>query len=71
MTAGATILIIDDDDQMRRFLRNVLAHHGYTLLEAANVATGIELVTRNRPNVVLLDCGSSERPLNAIFMRSL
>jgi two-component system KDP operon response regulator KdpE len=54
---SAIILVIDDDAQMRRFLRNVLTAHGYTLLEAANVATAIEVVTRHQPNLVLLDLG--------------
>ncbi|HSD90505.1 MAG TPA: response regulator, partial [Kofleriaceae bacterium] len=54
---SAIILVIDDDAQMRRFLRNVLTGHGYTLLEAANVATAIEVVTRHPPNLILLDLG--------------
>jgi two-component system, OmpR family, KDP operon response regulator KdpE len=54
---SATILVIDDDAQMRRFLRNVLAGHGYPLVEASTVAAGIEVITRNRPAVVLLDLG--------------
>ncbi len=54
---SAIILVIDDDAQMRRFLRNVLTGHGYTLLEAASVATAIEVVTRHQPNLVLLDLG--------------
>ncbi|HEX8110847.1 MAG TPA: response regulator [Kofleriaceae bacterium] len=54
---SAIILVIDDDAQMRRLLRNVLIGHGYTLLEAASVATAIEVVTRHQPDLVLLDLG--------------
>jgi len=54
---SAIILVIDDDAQMRRFLRNVLTGHGYTLREATNVATAIEVIARHQPNVVLLDLG--------------
>jgi two-component system, OmpR family, KDP operon response regulator KdpE len=53
----ATILVIDDDAQMRRLLRNVLTSHGYALLEAANVATAIDIVARHQPSLVLLDLG--------------
>jgi two-component system KDP operon response regulator KdpE len=51
------ILVIDDDPQVRRFLRNVLAGHGYTILEAGTVAVGTEAIARHRPDVVLLDLG--------------
>lgn len=52
-----TILIIDDDSQMRRFLRNVLGAHSYTTIEAPTVAAGIDSVKRSHPQVVLLDLG--------------
>lgn len=52
-----TILVIDDDAQMRRFLRNVLGAHSYTIVEAATVATAIESIQRAHPHVVLLDLG--------------
>jgi two-component system, OmpR family, KDP operon response regulator KdpE len=54
---STNILVIDDDPQVRRFLRNVLAGHGYTILEAGTVAAGAETALRNRPDVVLLDLG--------------
>ena len=52
-----TILVIDDDPQVRRLLRNVLATHGYTIAEAASIQSGIDCVARERPAVVLLDLG--------------
>ena len=54
---STTILVIDDDAQMRRFLRNVLGANGYTVAEAGTVAGGIEAVQQQRPSVVLLDLG--------------
>jgi two-component system KDP operon response regulator KdpE len=54
---SSTILVVDDDAQMRRLLRNVLTGHGYTLLEAASVAAAVEVVARRQPNLVLLDLG--------------
>ena len=53
----STILVIDDDAQVRRFLRNVLGGHGHVVVEAASVAEGSEAVRRSRPAVVLLDLG--------------
>lgn len=54
---STTILVIDDDAQMRRFLRNVLGANNYAVVEAATVAAGIESVAHVRPSVVLLDLG--------------
>lgn len=51
------ILVIEDDLQLRKFLRSVLAGHGYVVIEAGSVAAGIEQVSRTRPSVVLLDLG--------------
>ncbi|HEY5920954.1 MAG TPA: response regulator [Kofleriaceae bacterium] len=53
----STVLVIEDDQQMRRFLRTVLAGQGHTIVEAGTVATGIDEVRRARPDVVLLDLG--------------
>ena len=54
---GTTILIVDDDEAVRRFLRTVLAGQGYAILEAGTVAAGIDAIARTRPDVVLLDLG--------------
>ncbi len=55
--ANASILLIEDEPQMRRFLRVTLQGHGYRLYEAVSGEQGIvEAATRN-PDVVLLDLG--------------
>ncbi|HMG55239.1 MAG TPA: response regulator [Kofleriaceae bacterium] len=52
-----TILVVDDDLQLRRFLRTTLAGHGHTVAEAGSVAEAIAAVRRIRPQVILLDLG--------------
>lgn len=52
-----TILIIDDDDAVRRFLRTILTGQGYRLVEAPTVRAGIDAVAHAQPDVVLLDLG--------------
>jgi len=52
-----TILVVDDDAQLRRFLRTTLAGHGHTVAEAGSVAEAIEAVGRVHPAVILLDLG--------------
>ena len=53
----STILVIDDDHQLRRFLRTTLAGHGHTVAEAGSVAEAIDAIARVHPAVILLDLG--------------
>ncbi len=51
------ILLIEDEPQMRRFLRITLQSHGYRLVEAATAHEGLMQATTRNPDVVLLDLG--------------
>jgi two-component system KDP operon response regulator KdpE len=52
-----TILVVDDDHQLRRFLRTTLAGHGHAVAEAGTVAEAIDAIARVHPAVILLDLG--------------
>jgi len=51
------ILLIEDEPQMRRFLRITLQGHGYQLIESATGQDGLIQVATRNPDVVLLDLG--------------
>jgi two-component system KDP operon response regulator KdpE len=51
------ILVIDDEPQIRRFLRISLTSQGYEVLEAANGADGLALAATESPQLVVLDLG--------------
>jgi two-component system KDP operon response regulator KdpE len=51
------ILIIEDEAQIRRFLRTPLDSHGYGLLEASTGQEGIEQAAQLTPDGVILDLG--------------
>ncbi len=51
------ILLIEDEPQMRRFLRITLQAQGYRLVEAETGGDGIMQATTRNPDVVLLDLG--------------
>lgn len=51
------ILIIDDEPQIRHFLRISLKTEGYELLEAENGESGLGLCARHSPDLVILDLG--------------
>ncbi|HEX5136125.1 MAG TPA: response regulator [Planctomycetota bacterium] len=55
------VLVVEDDEQMRRYLRAGLAAHGYRLQEAGNAEQGIRLAVEYPPDVVLLDLGLPDR----------
>jgi two-component system KDP operon response regulator KdpE len=55
--SGLRILLIEDEPQMRRFLRGALPTPAYDLQEAATGAAGVEMAARRAPDVVLLDLG--------------
>lgn len=51
------ILVIDDEPQIRRFLRIGLSSQGYDVLEANSGLSGQQMVTLNEPELVILDLG--------------
>jgi PAS domain S-box-containing protein len=57
LTGSGVILVVDDEELVRRMAATMLVHLGYTLLEASNGQEAIELFQRNasRINLVILD----------------
>lgn len=53
----ATILLIEDERQMRRFIRVTLQNEKYAVLEAETAGDGLSQVAIQGPDVVLLDLG--------------
>jgi len=51
------VLLIEDEPQMKRFLRVTLKSHGYDLIEAATGQEGLTQAATRNPDVVLLDLG--------------
>jgi DNA-binding response OmpR family regulator len=49
------VLLVEDDDDLRDSLREVLGHAGYALLSAANGTHALALVRTWSPRLVLLD----------------
>lgn len=53
--SGETILVVDDEPQIRRVMRSTLSTHGYLITEAKTGEEGVEAVRKERPDLVLLD----------------
>jgi len=52
-----TVLVIDDEPQIRRFIVAGLELHGYVVREAENAAAGLSAAAHLRPDLVILDLG--------------
>jgi two-component system cell cycle response regulator DivK len=53
--ANELILIVEDDDNSRKLLRDTLQVMGYRTLEAPTGEVGLELATTQRPALILMD----------------
>jgi two-component system KDP operon response regulator KdpE len=49
------VLVIDDEPQIRRFLRAGYELHGFSVLEAENATAGLRAATMNSPDLIVLD----------------
>ena len=55
------ILIVEDDPQIRRFIRATLTAEGYVYHEAVTAADGLTQANVRRPDLILLDLGLPDR----------
>ncbi|MDD3836422.1 MAG: response regulator transcription factor [Phenylobacterium sp.] len=55
MAQRKTLLIVDDDEDLRGALAEQLESEDFTALQAPDAATGIRLALEQRPDLVLLD----------------
>jgi type II secretory ATPase GspE/PulE/Tfp pilus assembly ATPase PilB-like protein/ActR/RegA family two-component response regulator len=51
----ATILLVEDEDSLRRVIKDLLEREGYAICEARDGAEAMEQVDRHNPDLVLLD----------------
>jgi two-component system cell cycle response regulator DivK len=49
------ILVVEDQDDNRRIIRDLLMSAGYELIEATDGETGVRLAATERPDLILMD----------------
>jgi two-component system, OmpR family, KDP operon response regulator KdpE len=53
----ATILLVEDQAQIRKFLRISLQAHGFEVIEARLAKDGLAAAARKKPDLIILDLG--------------
>ncbi len=57
MSGAKTVLIVEDEAAIVRFLRPALAAEGFRVFEASSGGAALELAAKCKPDIVLLDLG--------------
>lgn len=52
---STTIMVVDDEPQIRRVLRTTITSHDYAVIEAKSGEEALELIRNERPDLILLD----------------
>ena len=55
-----TILVVEDDVQIRNFICYALKAEGFTCLTAGNAASAMKLLLSSQPDMILLDLGADD-----------
>ena len=59
--SSTTVLVVDDEPAIRRFLKSTLEHQGWAVVEAADADEATRAVRHHRPEIILLDLGLPDR----------
>jgi CheY-like chemotaxis protein len=55
ITGGKTILVVDDEANIRRFLSHELKKRGYSVVQASGGSQAIEMARKHHPDLITLD----------------
>ncbi len=66
---GPVVIVVEDDLQIRRFLRPALAAQGYRVAEAATGEEGLAAAATRQPEIIILDLGLPDLDGLAVIRR--
>jgi two-component system KDP operon response regulator KdpE len=55
--AGQRVLVVDDENSIRRYLRAALSAQGFAIYEASNGQEAVNAVVSHHPDIIILDLG--------------
>src|SRR3990172_3691152 len=53
--AGAKVLLVDDEDMLRKVMKDLLEREGYNVVEARDGVEALDQIDRHGPDIVVLD----------------
>lgn len=68
-TTQGRILVVDDEESIRRFLRTTLQGYGYEVFDVENGADALKRAAADRPDLVILDLGLPDMSGNDVLIR--
>jgi len=68
-SSGHHILVIEDEQPIRRFLRASLSHDGYRVSEAVSGEEGLKMASAQPPDLVILDLGLPDLDGQSVLTR--
>jgi two-component system KDP operon response regulator KdpE len=66
---GSIVLLVEDEVQIRRFLRIALGSQGFRLIEAVTGREGLAAAATQRPDIIILDLGLPDMDGTEIIRR--
>jgi PAS domain S-box-containing protein len=66
---GVTVLVVDDEEDARRLMIEVLSEYGATVISARSVAEAFELLAAHSPNVLVSDIAMPEEDGYSLIRR--
>ena len=64
---SSTIMIIDDEPQMRKLIRMLLEKEGYTVIEATDGVHALSLIRQNSSTII--DCRCDDALYGWLYIR--
>lgn len=58
--AGLNVLVVEDEPEIRRFVRDAMRHEGFFVAEANGVASALIAAAESQPDLVILDLGLAD-----------
>lgn len=49
------ILLVEDNEELRRLYKEAFTHHNFTVIEAGDGLSAIDVALNNNPDIILLD----------------
>ena len=67
--AKKQILVVDDEKDIVEFLTQLLEDNGYEVIGASDGVQGMEMVVKNRPDLILLDLQMPEETGTGLYRK--